>query len=101
MHWQQRLKRDMALADYILTRDGEYLKRILEIDAWLLEQTTPEIFDTGNPRNVLTLARQNFIKLCSALTEQGFAAPETLTLVAFHGAIDHLSAKHSKGNRAE
>jgi hypothetical protein len=100
LHWQQRQKRDMALADYIITRDPVHLSRIMEADAWMLEQSTPDIFDTGDPRNVLTLARQSFIKLCAALTEQGFTAPETLTLVAFHGAIDHLSAKHTKGQHA-
>lgn len=100
-YWQQRLRRDLALADYMLTHDAGHLKRIQEIDKWMLEQSTPDIFDTGEPRNVLVVARQNFIKLCAALTEQGFAAPEMLTLVAFHGAIEHLSTKHSKSGHAE
>ncbi len=84
----------MALADYMLSNDTAYLTKIKEVDAWLLEQNKPDIFDDGDARNVVSVARINFIKVCAVLTEQGFSSPEKMTLVAFHGAIDYLSAKH-------
>jgi hypothetical protein len=95
-YWQQQKARDLALADYMLSNDPSYLAKIREIDSWLLEQSVPDIFDDGDSRNVSTIARQKFIKLCAALAET-YNQPENLTLVAFHGAIDHITQKHEGG----
>lgn len=92
-YWLQRQDRDLALADYMLTRDARHLAKIQEIDKLLLEQSLPDVFDDGSPQNVLTLARQQYIKLCAVLAEH-YSQPENLTLVAFHAAVDYLSAKH-------
>lgn len=86
----------MALLSWVLTSDHGHLQKVQEIDAWFLSETEPDIFDTGDPRNVLTQARQKFLKLCAALTEQGFFEPEKMTVAAFNAATEYLTAKHER-----
>jgi hypothetical protein len=66
------------------------------IDRQLLSETKSDIFDDSHPANVLTQARQKFLKLCAALTEQGFSESEKMTVAAFNTATEYLTAKHER-----
>jgi hypothetical protein len=81
------------LCDLILTGQGQHVEAILAIDAWLLDQSEPEIFDSGDSRNILDDAKRKFLSVCAALAVSGFPQPARLTLVEFHGAIEHLLKK--------
>ncbi|TPG66063.1 hypothetical protein [Hymenobacter nivis] len=93
-YYQQQQARTVALADYILTGAPKYLDAVAELDAWLLDQATPEIFDDGAPENVLTLNRRRFGHLCATLADQGFPRPHELTVFDFNAAIDYLAEKN-------
>ena len=75
------------------TGDERHLQALALLDAWLLDQLTPDIYDDGSPENVLTLARRRFGQTCAALAEQGFPRAQELTLFDFHSAIDYLTSK--------
>jgi hypothetical protein len=66
---------------------------VAEVDAWLLEQITPQIFDDGDPRNVLTQDRRRFGQLCAALSGLGYPRPHELTVFDFNSAVDYLNSK--------
>jgi hypothetical protein len=78
----------------MVSHDPRHLAKIQQLDKQQLEQSLPDIFDDGDSRNVLTIARRHYIKMCAALAEQ-YSQPETLTLVAFHGAIDFLTERNT------
>lgn len=65
-----------------------------EVNAWLLDQAKPEIFDDGSPENVLTLARRRFGQTCAALASQGYPRAQEMTVFEFHAAIEYLTQKH-------
>jgi hypothetical protein len=76
----------------LLRADAQAEATIAEVNAWLLEQLRPEIFDDGSPANVLTLHRRRFGQLCAALTAAGYAQPQLLSVYDLHAAVDYLNA---------
>jgi hypothetical protein len=66
---------------------------VAEVDAWMLEQLAPQIFDDGDARNVLTQNRRRFGQLCAALSSMGYPRPQELSLFDFHSAVDYLNSK--------
>jgi len=80
----------------VLTGQSRHLDTIADIDAWLLEQNLPQIFDDGDTRNVLVAHRQRFGKACAALAEQGYPRAHELTVFEFNSAVDYLLDKQKK-----
>lgn len=91
LHRQQRERRLLAQCRYLATMQPEHLVTVAEVDAWLLEQAAPEIFDEGSPANVLTQHRRRFGQLCAALTAAGYAQPQLLPLYELNCAVDYLN----------
>ena len=78
----------------MLTQAAEHLTTLEQIDTWLLELARPEIFDDGDPRNVLVAQRRSFGQLCAALAEHGYPQAAQLPAFAFQSALDYLKEKH-------
>ena len=78
----------------MLSGEVIHLETLAEVDNWLLDQARPDIFDTGDPRNVLVAQARQFGQLCAALADNGFARAHELTLFDFHTAIDYVAEKH-------
>jgi hypothetical protein len=76
--------------------DAHYLGLIATIDEWLLDQLKPDIFDHGDPRNVLVLARKRFGAACAALAEAGYPRAQELTVFDFNAAVDFLMSKQKQ-----
>lgn len=87
---QQRL---LALCDYLADGAAQHLERVREIEAWLLEQNEPQIFDEGDERNVLVAHKRRFGERCAALSELGYPGAGEFTVFDFHAAVGHLLAK--------
>ena|GEM_PF-2662475 len=84
----------VAVCDFVLTGEATHIDTLQEIDSYLLDLARPDIFDDGDPRNVVVEKQQRFGKLCAALADQGFPRAGELTLFDFHSAIDYLIEKN-------
>lgn len=85
------------MCDLVLSGGGaHYLEIIAALDEWLLDQAKPDIFDEGDPRNVLVLARKRFGASCAALAEAGYPRAAELTVFDFNAAVDFLLSKHKQ-----
>jgi hypothetical protein len=80
----------------VLTGETRHLETVAAVDAWLLDQQVPQIFDDGDARNVLVAHRQRFGKACAALAEQGYPRAHEMTLFEFNAAVDYLLDKQKK-----
>jgi len=97
LYYQQQQRRLLAYCDLVLSGgDAHYLQAIAAIDAWLLDQLKPEIFDAGDPRNVLVAHRRRFGAACAALAESGYPRAQELTVFDFNSAVSHLVEKHKQ-----
>ena len=86
-------RRLIAQSQWLATGEARHLAIVDEVNAWLLEQLVPEIFDDGAPQNALTLHRRRFGQLCAALTAASYAQPQLLTVYDLNCAVDYLNSK--------
>ena len=93
LYYQQVQRRLLAQGQWLATAEAQHLVVVEEVNAWLLQQLTPEIFDDGSPANVLTLHRQRFGRLCAGLAAAGYAQPQLLTVYDLNCAVDYLNGQ--------
>jgi len=98
LYYQQQQKRLLAQCAWLRTEEPSYLATVAEVDAWMLEQMKPQIFDDGDVRNVLTQNRRRFGQLCAALSTMGYPRPQELDVFSFHSAVDFVNSKSQKSN---
>ena len=96
LYYQQVQKRVLALCDFVLTGAVKHLDSLADLDAWLLDQQKPDIFDDGDPRNVSVEQRQRFGAACAALAEAGYPRAHELTLFDFNAAVNYLLDKNKR-----
>ncbi|NML67599.1 hypothetical protein HHL22_20555 [Hymenobacter sp. RP-2-7] len=92
--YQQQQRRALALCQLVATGEARYQQEIDLLDAWLLDQLKPEVYDDDSPENVLTLHRRQFGATCAAMAAQGFPRAQELSLADFHSALEHLLQKN-------
>jgi hypothetical protein len=80
------------------TGEASYLATVAEVDAWMLEQMKPQIFDDGDPRNVLVNNRKRFGQLCAALGQQGYPRAQDFSVFELNSVVDYLNSAPKKAS---